>query len=149
MKPVIYIVPNHQKGFNAILRVLQTFKDNSNGKLLIQNFFFFFSKLHAQQGAWIHDPEIRNHMLYGLSQPGTPETHLCFIFKESEQTSSNTKQRCHHWEVTEAAEYEFLHTFSLLFLNHQKSHLSNYLFLTRLERAHKFWKTAVWSRHLW
>lgn len=32
-KPVIYIVPTHQKGSNAILRVLQTFKDNSNGSL--------------------------------------------------------------------------------------------------------------------
>lgn len=30
-KPVICMVPNHQKGSNRILRVLQTSKDNSHG----------------------------------------------------------------------------------------------------------------------
>jgi len=38
--------------------------------------FFFLSKLWAQGGAWIHDPEIKSHMFHWLSQPGT----LTFFF---------------------------------------------------------------------
>ena len=34
-------------------------------------YFFFFSYLYTQCGAQTHDPEIKSHMLYGLSQPCT------------------------------------------------------------------------------
>ena len=29
--------------------------------------------LYIQYGAWTHNPKIKNHMLYCLSQPGTPQ----------------------------------------------------------------------------
>ena len=45
--------------------------------LLFFNFYYFFkSRLYAQCEAWTHDPEIKSRMLYGLSQPGTPEVSL-------------------------------------------------------------------------
>ena len=38
----------------------------------MQYSIFFLSRCHTQRGAWAHDPEIKSHMLYRLSQPGAP-----------------------------------------------------------------------------
>ena len=35
-------------------------------------FSLFFCNLHPQGGAWTHNPEIKNCMLFRLSQPGAP-----------------------------------------------------------------------------
>ena len=41
--------------------------------------------LYTQHGARIHDPEIKSHMLFWLSQPGTPlssifNAYIVYIF---------------------------------------------------------------------
>ena len=36
-----------------------------------------FSNLYTHCGAWIHDPKIKNHILFPMSQPGAPKT--CFL----------------------------------------------------------------------
>ena len=38
-----------------------------------RSYIFLKSSLHAQCGAGTHNPQIKNCMLYHLSQPGTPE----------------------------------------------------------------------------
>ena len=46
-------------------------------KLYIYIYIYILSRLHAQCGAWNHDLEIKSHVLYQLSQPGTPiNTHF-------------------------------------------------------------------------
>lgn len=44
------------------------------------SFFFLFLlsnlNLHTQCGAPAHDPEIKSHVLYGLSQQGAPVSHV-------------------------------------------------------------------------
>ena len=64
------------------------------------------------------------------------QASLCFTFKWANNLKNNYKQRCHQCKVTEAAKCEFLNAFLILFLNHQRSHLSNYLFLMLLKTMH-------------
>ena len=37
------------------------------GYFILFYFIIFLSKLYAQHGTWIHDPEIKSRMLYWLS----------------------------------------------------------------------------------
>lgn len=56
-------------------------------------FFSFLSKLYAQYGAWSHDPKIKNHMLYQLNQPGTPNNGIYYLWMRSSMVKVTKKFR--------------------------------------------------------
>ena len=41
--------------------------------IFLKDFFLFLCNLHTQHGAWTHNPETKNRMLYWLSHPGATE----------------------------------------------------------------------------
>ena len=47
----------------------------------------FLSKLYAQHGARTHDPKIKSHMLYSLSQPGAP--NMMFVLGKEAFTNDS------------------------------------------------------------
>ena len=56
--------------------------------------FIIFSNLYTQCAAGTHDPEIKNHMVFQLSQPGSPRIYFYFLIiiifsfeRERESTS--------------------------------------------------------------
>lgn len=43
---------------------------------LKEKFIYSFSNLYTQRGSWTHDPEIKSHILFQLSQVGTLEDKI-------------------------------------------------------------------------
>ena len=65
-----------KKTYKFILTIFKTEEDvpiSEKDCILFKNhLFIFFSKLHTQQEAQTHNPEVKSPTLHRLSQPGTP-----------------------------------------------------------------------------
>lgn len=71
-------------------------------------YFLFFtfkkkSNLYTQSGAQIHDPGIKNQMLYQLSQTGTPEIYIILKLRLIDYLTNINMNKSHKKQLVKIA----------------------------------------------